>query len=189
MEDDIGLGGEWFISRTDFDFPFLNPNLLGLENVVSSSVEIQYALNHNFFKDGWILIQKEIPLVGNSHVLACFRFHLAWPLTFIGPFPLEIFSFTIGIFRTIVQASDSIEVCPFMHLLVSTTHTNIQESGDIVVIILSVVAGCWVEDVVLGIQIGRLDGFFSPHFADLIQFPFVTVVKSEDHSITSVPES
>ena len=76
-----------------------------------------------------------------------------------------------------------------MHLLVSTTHTNIQESGDIVVIILSVVAGCWVEDVVLGIQIGRLDGFFSPHFADLIQFSFVTVVESEDHSITSVPES
>jgi hypothetical protein len=69
MKNNIGIFGEGRISCSDSDYTLLNPNVVGLELVISGSIKNENTVNFNISQNWRVDIKDEVPFKGNGHIL------------------------------------------------------------------------------------------------------------------------
>ena len=111
------------------------------------------------------------------------------PLGNVSPESDEILADTISIvFRTVVPASDSVQVNPLVDGFVSSAYTHEQVSSIGVVEVLTVLAGSRTNQAVGRGDERQLKTFLVP-FSDFKKFPGVGVIEPEHGSLGVSPES
>ena len=116
---------------------------MGFKGVIHVDVKHQDTINFEVVELWNGNVDNHFPFVWNCDVLSCLRQNAVCPVGSVTPESDFVFSDTISIVLwTVVSASDTIDVNPFMNSFVTTTDTNKQISGVGVVVVVTILACC-----------------------------------------------
>lgn len=117
-----------------------------LEKMVLSLIKNQISSYFNEIEDGRGAIQDHVPTVFNGHVLARFGQGIIGPIFDIRPISREILSIDAEqIFRTGIEAPESIDIDPFPNGFISAADAEEQVGAIGIVIVISILARLWCD--------------------------------------------
>ena len=91
-------------------------------------------------------VNNHFPLIRNGNIFSFLGKDIIWPVICITPESDSFFSGSISkILRTVVSASDTVDINPFVNLFISSTDTNEQISWIWVIEVVSILTSSWVD--------------------------------------------
>lgn len=146
MQYNISLLSKWWGLISNSNNTLLNPNISGLEGVIPQFIENKDAVNFNIIEDGRIDIEYKIPSIGNCNILSSSRQNSIRPLRRLAPQTTKCFTFCCrSCWRAEINTSDTIQIYPLSDCLITTTHTNVQILVILVVVVICILTGCWID--------------------------------------------
>lgn len=154
---------------------------MGLEKDVFSLVEDEVASDLDVIEDRSRTVEDHIPGIVNSHIGSSLGKSIIWPIGYIGPKSRKVFSVnTNNIFRTGVEAANSIDVDPLTDGLVASTHTHEEVRVVGIMIVVSIYTGRWVSQAARSGYVRQLERLLIP-LSDVVELTIVRIVESQDY--------